>query len=57
MVQADWRKKWSEGSMGQTSADFPFGFVNLAPWKNPNNAPASVRTSLLLAIVKEACIQ
>ena len=61
---ADWRKKWNEGSMGQTATDFPFGFVNLgattsgsfsrswsdscslvdaAPWKNLNNAPASVR--------------
>jgi sialate O-acetylesterase len=40
---ADWRSKWHHGSMGQTAADFPFGFVNLAPWKNPNNAPASVR--------------
>lgn len=40
---ADWRTKWHAGSMGETTADFPFGFVNLAPWKNPNNSPAAVR--------------
>jgi hypothetical protein len=39
--------------MGQTSAEFPFGFVNLAPWKNPNNAPASVRASLVLALTSK----
>ena len=26
---ADWRKKWSEGTKGQTADDFPFGFVQL----------------------------
>ena len=40
---ADWRRKWAVGSLGTTSADFPFGFVNLAPWTNANNAPAGIR--------------
>jgi len=40
---ADWRSKWQVGSLGETAADFPFGFVNLAPWINPNNAPAGIR--------------
>ena len=40
---SDWRTKWSAGSMGETAEDFPFGFVNLAPWINPNNAPAGIR--------------
>ena len=40
---ADWRAKWVEGSLGTTAHDFPFGFVNLAPWINPNNAPAGIR--------------
>ena len=40
---ADWRSKWAEGSLGETDATFPFGFVDLAPWGNPNNAPASIR--------------
>lgn len=40
---ADWRAKWAAGSAGTTSDDFPFGFVNLAPWTNPNNAPAGIR--------------
>ena len=26
---ADWRSKWSQGSLGQTGAEFPFGFVSL----------------------------
>jgi sialate O-acetylesterase len=30
---ADWRTKWHAGSLGETAADFAFGFVNLAPWK------------------------
>jgi len=39
----DWRAKWSEGTQGETDALFPFGFVSLAPWVNPNNAPAGIR--------------
>ena len=35
--------RWAAGSAGTTSDDFPFGFVNLAPWTNPNNAPAGIR--------------
>ena len=27
---ADWRSKWSQGSLGQTDPEFPFGFVSLA---------------------------
>ncbi|XP_045199198.2 sialate O-acetylesterase-like [Mercenaria mercenaria] len=30
----DWRKKFHEGSAGQTDVMFPFGFVQLAPWRN-----------------------
>lgn len=33
----DWRKKFHEGSAGQTDADFPFGFVQLAPWRNDSS--------------------
>lgn len=39
---ADWRTKWAVGSLGTTADDFPFGFVQLAPWYS-NNAPAGVR--------------
>ncbi|XP_045171966.1 sialate O-acetylesterase-like isoform X2 [Mercenaria mercenaria] len=30
----DWRQKFHEGSRGQTDDMFPFGFVQLAPWRN-----------------------
>ena len=36
---ADWRKKWAVGSLGTTADDFPFDFVQLAPWFG-NTAPA-----------------
>ena len=39
---ADWRKKWAVGSLGTTEDDFPFGFVQLAPWFG-NTAPAGIR--------------
>ena len=39
---ADWRKKWAVGSLGTTADDFPFGFVQLAPWYG-NTAPAGIR--------------
>ena len=40
---ADWRAKWSEGTMGATDPLFPFGYVQLAAWINANNAPAGIR--------------
>ncbi|WAR27951.1 SIAE-like protein [Mya arenaria] len=30
----DWRAKFNEGSSGQTDPNFPFGFVQLASWRN-----------------------
>ncbi|XP_071113690.1 sialate O-acetylesterase-like [Haliotis cracherodii] len=30
----DWRDKFHQGSGGQTDPVFPFGFVQLAPWRN-----------------------
>jgi hypothetical protein len=40
---ADWRAKWHEGTMGETDAVFPFGFVQLAPWIQSSNGPGGVR--------------
>eukprot|EP00041_Stephanoeca_diplocostata_P033498 m.1108937 g.1108937 ORF g.1108937 m.1108937 type:complete len:474 (+) comp24352_c0_seq33:177-1598(+) len=39
---ADWRKKWSEGTRGNTDATFPFGYVQLAAWKSDIH-PAGIR--------------
>ena len=30
-----WRAAWHAASSGQTSLEFPFGFVQLAPWGKP----------------------
>ncbi|KAK3611041.1 hypothetical protein CHS0354_017467 [Potamilus streckersoni] len=30
----DWRSKFNDGTMGQSDVQFPFGFVQLAPWRN-----------------------
>lgn len=43
---ADWREKWHAGSLGETDAEFYFGFVSLAPWIQHNNGPAGVRWGL-----------
>lgn len=33
---SDWRKKFHAASDGETRDDFPFGFVQLAPWRPEN---------------------
>ncbi|XP_013395194.1 sialate O-acetylesterase [Lingula anatina] len=40
----DWRQKWHEGTMGQTDENFPFGFVQLAPWRTKPNSPSGFST-------------
>ena len=36
---SDWRSKWSKGTSGETDAEFPFGYAQLAAWINfPNTA-------------------
>ncbi|XP_071113344.1 sialate O-acetylesterase-like [Haliotis cracherodii] len=33
----DWRKNWHQQSMGETDADLPFGYVQLAAFRNDSN--------------------
>ena len=33
---AAWRREWHAGTGGQTDPTFPFGFVQLSTWGNPN---------------------
>lgn len=40
---ADWRTKFNQGSLGETSATFYFGFVQLAPWIEPSLGPSNIR--------------
>ena len=40
---ADWRKKWHEGSLGETSDMFYFGYVQLASWVASGTGPSQIR--------------
>ena len=37
---ADWRSKWREGTFGETDAEFPFGYAQLAAWVTDPSAAA-----------------
>lgn len=40
---ADWRAKWHAGSHGETSPQFPFGYVQLASWVANGFGPSAIR--------------
>ena len=40
---SDWRNKFNEGSLGETSKSFYFGYVQIAPWIAAGYGPSNIR--------------